>query len=169
MPSEDLARTFFPTPGPYQLAYVTSDLGHALGLYRARFGIPQFARINDFKLTVGTDRAALINVAMAFVGDVQLELIEPCGGDDQLFRDPLPLSGFASRIHHLGYLVPSPEHWRLLLDEIRRQGLQTPVRCSFPNAEIIYTDRRQDLGHCIEYFLFSDAGRAWQATIPRYA
>ena len=90
-----------------QVSYATTDLDHACRTLGMTYGIPRFsvsrgARVESPAGTI------TIDVAQAFVGDRHIEIIEPTGGPDGLYRDVLPSSGFGVRHHHFGHVRTAP-------------------------------------------------------------
>jgi hypothetical protein len=58
----------------------------------------------------GPGREAVCNIALAYVGAIEIEVFEPLEGDVQLYRDYLPADGaFAVRHHHLSRLFDNRE------------------------------------------------------------
>jgi Glyoxalase/Bleomycin resistance protein/Dioxygenase superfamily len=64
----------------FQIAYVTNDLSRAVSLFQSEQGVAELAIFDDFTLDVEGGRKAVINVALGYVGDTQLEIIEPVSG-----------------------------------------------------------------------------------------
>jgi hypothetical protein len=60
---------------------VTNDLQRAVAVFRDQQGVAEIAVFEDFRLEVPGGREAVINVGLAYVGDVKLEIIEPVSGE----------------------------------------------------------------------------------------
>lgn len=93
-----------------QIAYVTNDLDEARASFHEHYGVARFAQMKDLAIQVGPDANAIIHVALAYVGSMQIELIEPRGGADTIYRAPLPSDAFAMRFHHVAQLLQRPPH-----------------------------------------------------------
>jgi hypothetical protein len=155
--------------GFFQLAYVTTDLEQAMDLYRRQFGIRQFLAPPEWTVVVKTPRGvetAKLRFAFVYVGDTQIELIQPTGGDCPVYAEPLPSAGFALRFHHLGYRVQGgPEAWTRF-----RENLDTtrhPIAIEGTTTPFLYTDERSRLGHYLEYIRFDEQVTAVFDSVPR--
>lgn len=98
-----------PCTGFYQLAYVTSDLDRA-GPGRAGRDRVRVEGFDTFEVNLELDNGdhTVIGGALTFVGFLQLELVEPRGGSDEICRGALPPDGsFHPGFHHVGSLVDS--------------------------------------------------------------
>ena len=90
----------------YQLAYVTTDLEQALEIFKTRYGVPNVTRVGELALQLDGGGTTIIRLALCFVGQVELEIIEPVGGEDDIYRRALPDSGFGLVWHHVGFRFP---------------------------------------------------------------
>lgn len=151
----------------FQTAYVVSDIDEALALAACRFSAPRM-QVNRH-MTIETGRgAAHCHFALAFVGDVQVELIQPVGGEDDIYRGMLPPGG-GMRLHHVGCLVDPAADWNALLSEIGANGRAVPVRGSFAGLmHYAYADHRDEIGHYIEYMQATPAGQGIFDDVPRF-
>ena len=93
-----------PRVGFYQVAYVTNELERALQQCARTHGAHQFARLPGLRYETGPGRAAICHVALAYVGDTEIEVIQPLEGDVGFYREVLPATGFALRFHHERHL-----------------------------------------------------------------
>lgn len=162
-------------PGPFgffQVAYVTNDLDRAMGELGVLYGLGRFqvTRGAQIETRGGPARA---DFALAFVGDQQLELIQPAGGADGPYRDLLPADAYAVRLHHFGQLITDPAAWDGVRSRLLASGCDTPVAGTFchdgaPLMHYLYADTRQALGHYLEYMYRTEAGRDIFAQVPRY-
>ena len=153
-----------------QLAWVSNDFDRALGELRGRLGIERFLELRDLPYMVRADGAeAVCHVALAYSGGLQIELIEPRGGLDGVYRDALPEDGgFALRFHHFAQALPSQE----ALEDMRGAAAQDwaiPVEGSHPNGmTYFYADLRPLLGHYVEYtWSTPEFLKGLDAAIPR--
>ncbi|ATE66508.1 VOC family protein [Rhizorhabdus dicambivorans] len=151
----------------FQTAYVTADIDAAVKLAEARFAVPRMQVNRDVPIETvcGT---AHCHFALAFVGPVQIELIAPAGGADDVYRAMLP-PGCGLRLHHIGCLLDSDAAWDAVLDEADVSGTAMPVRGDFGGLmRYVYLDRRDDLGHFVEYMQPGAGGMSLFDTVPRF-
>lgn len=155
-----------------QIAYVTTDLDRALAVWRDQFDVPSFYVFTNDMPGLESSHPFQLKIALAHVGGVEIELIEPLHGSAPLHAAPLPTDGsFAMRFHHVAMRVEGS-----LADfEAHMAGLDPalhPVVWSGRMGDLMrfaYTDERATLGHHIEHVWF-DAGFYGQlvAAIPVY-
>lgn len=145
--------------GHYQNAYVTPNIEQAIAGLRDLENVEnilQFETPLELWTPQGTG-TALMKIALAWIGNLQVELIEPVSGLVDIYRDALPASGV--RFHHVGMRV---KDWDATVAEIERLQLPVVLRGEMPGVKFMYADARQTLGHYLEYVLMPD--QAWQAT-----
>jgi len=153
------ATTIFPGTAVQQIGYATTDVDEAVRRYGERYGVTRFLRLPNTTTTISPGRAATLNIAMAFVNGTMIELIEPAGGADGIYRDVLPANGFAVRHHHLGYAMFTDEEWNAAQQEIVRQNFSVVLSGEAPGVmRYQYIDLRADLGHYVEYLYYLGAG-----------
>ena len=164
----------FPRPNAAhsQVAYVTNDLGRALAIFRDDYDVPSFhVFANDTPGLVQSDGARL-KIALALVGGVEIELIEPLGDSALLFSQVLPRDGsFAIRFHHVAIRIDGTladfEAHMASIDPARH-----PVVWHGAMGDIMryaYTDERSALGHYVEHVWMDPDLRAQLASvIPAY-
>lgn len=137
----------------HQVSYVTTDLDQALAVYARDYGLPRFYRVP----VIATGLP--IKVAIAVMGGVEIELIEPAPGQAAaIFADPLPRDGrFAIQFHHMAVRVTgSLEDW-----EAYRRNLDLATHpIAYQGAvedrlRFVYTDERPRLGHYVEHVWMS--------------
>ncbi|WP_166487303.1 hypothetical protein [Geodermatophilus obscurus] len=96
-----------------QLACVTTDLERAVSVFRDDQGVREFATFDSLQLpTVGSGQAA-INWGLTYVGDLQLEIVQPVSGEVDVFRALLPERSdrFALRSHHIASQLDSTDEY----------------------------------------------------------
>jgi hypothetical protein len=148
----------------FQNAYVTTDLGRALAMFKESHGIEDFLMIEDFDLPMG----GTINVAMAWCGSVNIEVIQPRGNRNSLYERHLPESGFALKFHHFGYVIPDQESWDSLVVTIEENKREIVFSGKSPDGlDWIYIDA-PELGHYLEYVRPSQAWIELYDTLPRF-
>jgi len=146
-----------------ELGYVTSDLGAAMAAFRAEFGIERWMETGIATIDLGAGRTAQLKIAVAFMGRVLIELQEPIGGDVDWYRDVLPQQGFAVRLHHLGFGVPSAEALDAARDVLAGSHA-VPFSGPFgTGSRYFFADARDRLGLYLEYIHF---GSEFDGAVP---
>jgi hypothetical protein len=136
----------------FQIAYNTTDMDRAVALFARRFGIKEFRRLEG-PLSAG----GKVRMEIAWAGGVMYELIWAEGAGSDVFRAGLPTDGFAMRVHHLGYHVPSAAAWDAVQRDVQKENLKIlhSTNVSGFLKAIIVEDT--DLGHFLEY-IYPEAG-----------
>jgi hypothetical protein len=151
-----------------QVSYATTNLEHACRVLGATYAIPRFS-ISRGAGVESPSGTITINVAQAFVGDRHIEIIEPAGGPDGLYRDVLPNSGFAVRHHHFGHVAEHVEEWRRIQAFIADGGWQVVLAGNyFDMMHYAYVDTRAELGHYLEFMFQTEKCRDLFNDVPRY-
>jgi hypothetical protein len=156
----------------FQIAYVTTDVDRAVSELGRLYGIERFKVMRDLSLDTGAGFLQA-HFALAFIRGQQIEVIQPLGGRDALYREALPSSGFAIQLHHFAHLVTDAPAWQRLQDAMQATGRAIPVKGVFlhegtPLMHFWYLDTRDTLGHYLELMYQTDAGRDMFADVPRY-
>jgi len=89
-----------------ELSYVTNSLDQSLALMRTTFGIERWMETGIATVDLGAAKAARLKIAVAYLGPMLIELQEPVGCDVTWYRELLSDTGFAMRLHHLGFSAP---------------------------------------------------------------
>jgi hypothetical protein len=154
--------------GFLQVAYVTTDIEEAISLFAREHNVPDWARLPDLEIESMAGRRCKLNIALAFVGPTQLELIQPVSGDDFVYREPLPRSGFAIRHHHVAQLIETEAAFEKQREELAANGVPIVIDGQTPGAaRYFYTDHRETLGHYIEHIWYTPAALAGMTQLPR--
>jgi Glyoxalase/Bleomycin resistance protein/Dioxygenase superfamily len=163
------ALPFTPFRNLIQVAYVTNDFGRALTEFGARYAVPKFMELRDLPVETNPGEKAQLHIALAWAGDVQIEIIEPRGGADRIYRDALPQDGsYALRFHHIAQLLDTEAELDALEAQMKKQGVRIAVRGSAPGSAVyFYSDHRDALGHYIEHIYYTPAGRGLFDMIPK--
>ncbi len=135
--------------GQFQNAYVTRSLERAIATLRDRFGavdIKQFEASIEVKTPHGTGPAAM-KTALAWVGEIQYELIEPVSGFVDIYRDALRADD-GLQFHHI---CMRPDDLQQVRAEIERQGMPIVFEGISSATKFFYADARATLGHYLEY------------------
>ena len=155
--------------GLFQIGYVTRDLDAGVRQLATVHGIERFRIKRDVPSMPGMPKM-LMHQAHAFIGAVQIELIQPAGGDDALYRDFCAADTSAIRHHHFGMWVDDAAEYRGLRAALEEQNIPIVFEASIPNiGGAIYADTRATLGHYLEYVhLKPEAKRVYYADVPQY-
>ncbi len=150
--------------GFFQLGYVTRDMDAALAAFRERFGPTEFA-INAPSARADGTPSPTRRIALAYIDDVMIEIIEPDTTRPTIYDDARPATPGQIALHHLGYLVDDHQGTR---ERLVRLGYDIPLAGSFGEAlDYSYADTRRDLGHFSEFIRLGELGRQMFAAIPR--
>lgn len=112
-----LAKDFF------QVAYVVPDISAAESWFQRVMGVRQFLRLDNVTLAEGCSYRgkpadSAMHIALGYLGDVQIELIESIRGPS-IYDEFLEQKG--GGLHHLGFSVPD---FAGTLAELRGSGLE---------------------------------------------
>jgi hypothetical protein len=145
----------------------------ALAVFRDQYDVPSFyVFANDAPGMVQSDGAQL-KIALAIVGGVEIELIEPLADTAPIFSAPLPRDGsFAIRFHHVAYRIEGDlSDYEAHMTSIDPE--KHPVIWSGSLGDVMrfaYTDERANLGHYVEHVWMHPELRAQLAgAIPTFA
>ena len=148
----------------FQIAYVTRDLDRAVDMYQRRFGIRSFYFQRGNRL----DEHTTTDFALAWLGDVMVELIQPFGMGNSFYEVMLGPDEIGMRLHHLGHLVSDRDEWNRLQDRFKHEGYAIPLQGSIEGfLSYLYVDARAQTGHFLEYILCEPAGHAYFEAVPR--
>ncbi|WP_309084603.1 VOC family protein [Chelativorans sp.] len=154
--------------GVYQIAYVTTDLDYALKVFTNDYDVPRWKVLGEVSLALDDGGSTRIRLALTFVGPLQLEIIEPLGGEDALYREALPPEGFGLKWHHVGFKVPSVEALAEIREKVAARGDPYVIGGGDPkSAKFFYADARHRLGHFLEYIYLSPERQELHASFPR--
>ena len=151
-----------------QNAYVTSDMDRAKAVFAEDYGVSKFADIDncfEVKTPAGVGELDL-KIALAFIDDLQIELIQPMGGSAVgLYSDILPDDEFAIRFHHSCFVIPGPKQaWSDFRKIVDQRGMTVAVEADLGIVQFCYLDTRKTTGHYSEYIWSSED---IQAQVPR--
>ena len=148
-----------------QVSYVTNDIERALQVFRDVYGIERFMDTGRVTFTMGSGEVVDFRVALAYVGEMQFEIIEPIAGAVECYRDALPADGsFAIRFHHLSFRARSRDEVESLKEAARGTGHAIGYSGTFGDSAFFYADARDRLGHFLEY-TYTDP--AYDSALPR--
>jgi hypothetical protein len=150
--------------GFFQLGYVTRDLTAGIKAYTDRFGAADFMHLPIAPPNDGT-RAGVTGIALAYIGEVMVEMIETDPLVPSIFTACVPEGPGALRLHHLGYLVTD---FNEALDRVRSGGYEIPFAGTFGDVlDYGFADTRNHLGHYSEFIRLGEPGKRLYASVPR--
>jgi hypothetical protein len=145
--------------GFFQHAYVTNDMERAKRQFADRWDVHSFLEFEaplDLQTPRGTE-AAVLKIALAFVGDLQVELIEPLSGAGAgIYQKVLPASVFKLVLHHLGYrLSMHAGAWEAFRSSVGTAeyplAIEGHIKNEYGEVRFAYLDTWAELGHYSEY------------------
>lgn len=167
-PSMETLREFADPFNFAQISYVTTDIDQAVDALKRTYGIPEFAVSRGAQVQT-VSGPATINAALAFAGGRQIEVIQPAGGPDSVYRDVLPKQGFALRHHHFGHLIKTAEDWQRVNAVIKAKSWATPVGGNYMDMiQYVYVDVRAEVGHYLEFMYHNEQGMKFFTSAPGY-
>lgn len=145
-----------------QMAYVTNDLDAAMTLFRDRHQVSRYLELRDYPVETGPEGHARLDIALAFAGAIQVELIRPRGGADTVYRQILDDNGhFQLQFHHQAHLVDSLGALDILRTSAIARGFPIVVDGrQDDDVAYFYADCRATIGHHIEYIWYSAKAQA---------
>ena len=114
-----------PPQTPTQIAWVTPDLDATETALTGLLGVRKWVRIPDVHFAPdtcsyrGKPADFVASISLSYLGDMQLELIEPVRGEN-IYSDFLRESG--AGLHHICVEAASPEQFDAALAEAAGQG-----------------------------------------------
>lgn len=152
----------------FQLGFVTHDIDAGAETIKKLYGIPELQIGRDGK-TSSSLGDIIVDGALAYIGNVQIELLAPKGGPDAVYRDMVAPEPGSVHLHHCGHLVRTKENWQEMLDAVAESGFATPIRgCYEDMVRYLYVDTRSMFGHYTEFLYFDKEGANIFDTVPRY-
>ncbi|TVV77144.1 VOC family protein [Sphingomonas solaris] len=155
-----------------QVAYVTNDVMAAARLFEETYGAPGFYHFTNMQPGGTIGNGPQLKIALARVGGVEIELIEPIGDGAAMFSDVLPGgSDLAIRFHHVAIRIDGPlENWEAYVASIDFDRHIVVFEGQMgDDLRFFYTDERATLGHHVEHVWMSPALSAQvTAATPTY-
>jgi hypothetical protein len=137
----------------YQFAYVTNDFDRAMKEIGEIHGITDYMVMSEAVFATSATSNAICHFALANKNGVQYEIIQPLSGDDNVYRQILPESGYATLFHHIGQHFDTREQFDAALAAAKAKW-PVPIGFETMGGVYAYTDARKDTGHHIELFHF---------------
>jgi hypothetical protein len=139
---------------PFRLkhaAYVTSNLEYGQRRLSAMFGMSDFTVYPEIGIAVPGGEAK-ITFALITVNGTDLEVIQPLGGKDDVYRQAVPRDPTDIAFHHFASVIHSKDEWQMVLDAAENYAFAVPVHGDAAEGpRYIYLDTRAQLGHMLEY------------------
>jgi hypothetical protein len=150
-----MLETFTGLSAAYQIAYVTRDLSLAADRLELQYGVKDFLTMRlQLELRVPAARAS-VNVGIAWVDDLQIEVIEPVDGAIEIYAAALPDTTQLMAPHHMAMRVAGLSQWEDLLAQLPEH--KVALVGGRDEMRFVYVDERNTLGHYLEYVWMSDA------------
>lgn len=145
----------------FQVGYVVRNLDKAIENMREKLGIARW-QVNPMPRS-----APARALGFAYVQHLMLELIEARPERDTIYRDWIPQSETAARLHHLAYRVDTAAQWRAIVSQCEASGFRTALADSTGDFfDYYYPDTVEQLGHYCELIRLKPAGEAFWASVP---
>ena len=157
----------------YQFGYVTRDMEAAKRRIIETMGVETFLE-RESNRTVelfGRPSPFRIQIALANIGDKQIEIILPLEGVIDFYYQGLDLDRGPLTLHHMGVMVENPDtEWASMREAVRAAGYSVALDSDDATfVRILYADTRADLGHYVEFLGFSAEGLAAHRSMPDQA
>lgn len=139
---------------PFRLihaAYVTHDLEAGKRRLGAMFGVKECTVYPEIDVGV-PGGVAKIGFALATSHGTDLEVLQPLGEKDHVYRQALPDDPADIAFHHFASRVDNEAEWQLVVDASVNHGLEVVVDGGREyGARYMYLDTRKHLGHMLEF------------------
>jgi len=157
-----------------QLAYLPADFDAAIRYWTETMGVGPFYVLENVALGgmkyKGQPSGAVFSIAIAYWGDVQIELIRAENAEPSIYTGEYAVN---DRLHHICIFVDS-------IEEARRAAAGAEILVEGTVGEdgaVIYVDPGNGPGHVIEllqnmtgaaeiFQMIKDAGKDWDGTDP---
>jgi methylmalonyl-CoA/ethylmalonyl-CoA epimerase len=160
-----------------QLAYVPKDFDAALQYWTETMGVGPFFLIENVKLEdmryLGAPSDFVFTMALAYWGDVQIELIRPENDSPSIYGSQYGANGDV--LHHVCILTDDIAHARAYAE---RAGAKLLVEAKVgEDGAVIYVDSGNGPGSIVEilqpasgsdalFDMIKDAARSWDGSDP---
>jgi catechol 2,3-dioxygenase-like lactoylglutathione lyase family enzyme len=139
-------------PGLGQIGYVVQDVDKTISYYRNTFGVRPWMVMDErpeLCIETGKEVHPVLRIALAYVGPVQVELIQVMEGESIHLNHPADCPW---RIHHLGFMVQDLDR---RLDACRKLGIEDLQRGTIKDigftVDYAYLDTVEEAGAVIEF------------------
>ena len=152
--------------GFHHIGYVTNDLAQAVEVMRQQYGLAKISDCGEHPVTLADGSQYLHKTAMIFVEPWGVELIQPTGGNDSIYREFLPSRGFGMNLHHVCFSAPSRAELDAAKDGFVAAGYRIAVDSQKTN--FFYADTREFFGHYTEWAYVGPFETEFLRDITRY-
>jgi Glyoxalase/Bleomycin resistance protein/Dioxygenase superfamily len=133
-------------------AYVTHDLELGQRRLTSLFGAEDFTVYSEMGVSIPGGGEARFTFALTTVNGISLEVIQPLGGEDNVYRQALPDDTADIALHHFASAIHDEGEWDMLMNAVRSQAIEVLVQGGEEyNLHYIYLDTRRQLGHILEF------------------
>lgn len=159
-----------------QLAFVPSDFDAAVKHWTEVMGVGPFFLMEGIHLEGmryrGEPTEAVFDLALAYWGDIQIELIRPRDSHPSIYSGEY--ADVKDGLHHVCILVNDIEHARRVCGE---QGAEIVIEGALGDSKVIYVDPGPGPGSLVEilqqgeagpglFAMIKAAGKDWDSTEP---
>ena len=161
-----------------QLAFVPDDFDAALDHWTKRMGVGPFFLLEEIHLDgmkyKGEPTDAVFDLALAYWGDIQIELIRPRDNHPSIYSGEYADVG--DGLHHVCILVDDIAESYAACEE---HGAEIVIEGNFGNSKVIYADPGMGAGSLIEvlqqdpdpnapdlFGMIKAAGEGWDGSEP---
>lgn len=144
--------------GFFQIGYVVSDIEQATVRLQQAHGPIEFRSFEPVIEAQTPEGFGIVHVkvALAWIGRMQVELIQPISGYVRHYAAILD-GGDLIRQHHIGLRV---DNWDVAMASISQSRLPIVYEGQFGDVKFVYVDAAATLGHQIEYLSATPEGWA---------
>ena len=146
-----------------QIAYVVADIDQAIESWHAQMGIGPFAVVRNCKPLKGSlyrgeaSGEIILNMAFAYIGDVQLELIEQVNETPSMYREAIERGCRGS--HHYAVCV---EDFSTCYQHAMNNGFSALMNAGAPGyAQMAYVESERIPGLILEIIEWNDLTRPY--------
>jgi Glyoxalase/Bleomycin resistance protein/Dioxygenase superfamily len=140
---QDVTELVFGQPrgGIFQMAYIVEDLGAAIDYWVRDLGVGPWFRLDGFDggddaVHRGERYTATVDLAMAFAGHMQIELIQPNDEEPSVYKETIDARGYG--FHHFGVASDDVEAG---IAELEAKGYALAFKASVPTGgHVAYMD-----------------------------
>lgn len=146
-----------------QVAYVVEDIDTAITAWHSQLGLSPFAVVRECKPLQGSrykgelSGEIILNLAFAYIGDIQLELIEQVNNTPSMYREALQRGDRS--VHHYGVCV---EDFETTYQHAVTHGFTPIVNAGSPDfAQMAYVESARIPGLVLEIIEWNDFTRPY--------
>ena len=146
-----------------QVAYVVEDIDAGIEGWHQQLGVTPFAVVRECQPLVGSRYRGepagdiVLNLAFAYIGDVQLELIQQVNDTPSIYREALDRGLWSA--HHYGVCVEDFEH---CYQHAINNGFEPVVNAGSPDfVQMAYVESQKIPGLVLEIIEWNDFTRPY--------